>query len=428
MSDYAQLLEHIKLPRFVKVKYNIPHNKIEDLPNALCESLTSADVLNHVLPGMRIAITAGSRQMSNYPVLLRTLIDQIKKKGADVFLIPAMGSHGGATAEGQKAILREYGITEESMGVPILATMETVALGTAENGMEVRIDRYAYEADGIIVFNRVKAHTGFRGAVESGLMKMITIGLGKQHGASICHSDRPENMSANIQAIASYVIEHANILFAVGVVEDAYHDTAMIKAMKAGNMFETEKELLVEAKNMMPSIPFSKADVLFVDEIGKDITGEGMDPNITGRSFFIGNKEPYFESIAVLDITDVSEGNGTGIGNADVITKRAFDKFRMDMVYPNCITSRDAKSTKLPVTMPSDKLAFQFALNICYGIDWKKGPRIIWIKNTLNLHTFYISEALIDEAENNPDIEITGALQDVFFNQEGDVISHEYEG
>lgn len=424
MADYAQLLGHVKIPRFIKVKYKIPHNKIDDIPKAVNDALISSGVLGRVHAGMRIAITAGSRQMSNYPLILRSLIDQVKAKGAQVFLVPAMGSHGGATAEGQKAVLREYGITEDSMGVPILATMETVTLGTAANGMEVRMDRYAFEADGIIVFNRVKAHTGFRGAVESGLMKMITIGLGKQYGASICHSDKPENMSANIQSIASYAINHAKILFAVGVVEDAYHDTAMIKAMNACDIFRMEQEMLKEAKTMMPSIPFPKADVLFVDEIGKDITGEGMDPNITGRSFFIGNKEPFFESIAVLDITDVSEGNGTGIGNADVITRRAFDKFRMDMVYPNCITSRDAKTTKLPVTMPSDKLAFQFALNICYEIDWNNGPRIVWIKNTLRLDTFYISEALIDEAENNPDIEIAGVLQEVSFDQDGNVVDH----
>lgn len=427
MTDYAQLLAHVKIPGFVKVRYRIPHNKIEDVPKAVCESLSSSGVLSCIHPGMRLAVTAGSRQMANYTVILKTLIDQIKAKGADVFLVPAMGSHGGATAEGQKAILCEYGITEESMGVPILSTMETVSLGRADNGMEVRMDRNACQADGIIVFNRIKAHTGFRGPVESGLMKMITIGLGKQHGASICHSDIPEKMSDNIQAIATYAIAHTNILFAVGVVEDAYHDTAMIKAMAANDIFKTEQEMLNMSKSMMPSIPFRKADVLLVDEIGKDITGEGMDPNITGRSFFIGNKEPFFESIAVLDITDASEGNGTGIGNADVITRRAFDKFRMDMVYPNCITSRDAKSTKLPVTMPSDKLTFQFALNICYGVDWNKGPRIVWIKNTLRLDTFYISQALVHEAQENPDIEIAGALLDVSFDQNGNVADHEYE-
>lgn len=177
----------------------------------------------------------------------------------------------------------------------------------------------------------------------------------------------------------------------------------------------------------MPRIPFSKADVLFVDEIGKDIAGEGMDPNVTGRSFFIGENEPYFESIAILDITDASEGNGTGIGNADVISRRAFDKFRMDMVYPNCITSRDSKSTKLPVTMPCDKQTFQFALQICFGIDLLKGPRIIWIKNTLRLDTFYISQALLEEAERNPELEILGELQEIHFDESGNVTDHDYD-
>lgn len=427
MADYDQLLSHVQIPKFLKVRYHIPHKKVEDVRDAVRDALESSGVLTTVQEGMRIAVTAGSRQVADYPIILKALIDQVRAKGASVFLVPAMGSHGGATAEGQKAILREYGITEESMGVPILASMETVKLGTAKNGMEVHMDRYAWEADGIIVFNRIKAHTGFRGAVESGLMKMITIGLGKQHGASICHSDRPVNMSANIQEIASFAIAHSNILFAVGSVEDAYHDTSLIRAMFPGDIFRTEQEMLRESKAQMPSIPFQKADVLFVDEIGKDITGEGMDPNITGRSFYIGNKEPFFESIAVLDITEASEGNGTGIGNADVISRRAYDKFRMDMVYPNCITSRDSKSTKIPVVMPCDRLAFQFALHICYGMDRKRGPRIVWIKNTLRLDTFYISEALAEEAAGIPGMEMIGEAEDIAYDSQGNVEGHGYE-
>ncbi|MCI8862623.1 MAG: DUF2088 domain-containing protein [Lachnospiraceae bacterium] len=426
-TNYHDLLSHIALPAFVKVKYRIPDRQLTNLPKEIHKAIVEAEVLDRIKEGMRIAVTAGSRHMAEYPILLKALIEELKVAGAEVFLVPAMGSHGGATAEGQTAILRSYGITEETMGVPIYSSMETVSLGKAENGMEVRMDRYAYEADGIVVFNRVKAHTGFRGPVESGLMKMITIGLGKQHGANICHSRPPEEMSKNIHTIASFCIAHSPILFAVGIVENANHQVYGIKAIKAEELWKEEPKLLEEAKRHMPRIPFAKADVLFVDEIGKDIAGEGMDPNITGRSFFIGEKEPYFESIAVLDITDASEGNGTGIGNADVISGRAFDKFRMDMVYPNCITSRDSRSTKLPVTMPCDKLALQFALQICYGIDDSRGPRIVWIKNTLCLDTFYISEALVEEARMNPDLEIAGELQEINFDHAGNVIEHNYD-
>lgn len=426
MSDLQGLLAHIQLPKFAKISYEMPDRRITDISGTMYRELEEEGVLKLVRPGMNIAITAGSRQMADYPILLKTLVDAVKSRGANVFLVPAMGSHGGATAQGQKDVLREYGITEESMGVPIRATMETVKIGTADNGMDVHMDRYAWEADGIVVFNRIKAHTGFRGSIESGLMKMITIGLGKQHGASICHGDRPEHMSENIRQIASCAIRQSHILFAVGVLENVYHRVSRIAAMEAADIEERECKLLLEAKAGMPRIPFQKADILILDEIGKDISGEGMDPNITGRSFFIGNHEPFFESIAVLDITEASEGNGTGIGNADVITKRAFDKFRMDMVYPNCITSRDSKSTKIPVTMPCDKLALQFAQQICYGIDSEKGPRIVWLQNTLRLDSFYISEALLEEARENPMIKILETPEYAVFDDEGNVIMHTY--
>lgn len=426
MADFHELLAHVELPKFVKIKYKMRQPHIEDIPKEMHEAINRADVWNRVKPGMRIAVTAGSRQMGEYQAILKSLIDELKATGADIFLVPAMGSHGGATAEGQRSVLAEYGITEEAMGIPIYSSMETVFLGVADNGMEVRMDRNAYEADGIVVFNRIKAHTGFRGPIESGLMKMITIGLGKQHGANICHSDRPECMSENIRQIASYALKHSAILFAVGVIENTFHLPYKIAVVKAEDIWKEEQKLLLESKALMPAIPFKKADVLFLDEIGKDIAGEGMDPNITGRSFFIGNKEPDFESIAVLDITKASEGNGTGIGNADVISKRAYDKFRMDMTYPNCITSRDSKSTKIPVTMPCDKLAFQYALQICYGIDRQKGPRIVWLKNTLRLDIFYISVALVEEVKKNKDIEILSEPRDILFDRDGNVIEHEY--
>lgn len=426
MSNLNQLLDQVVIPDFFKVRYEMPQKSLTDIPASMNQALEQSHVLCRIKKGMRIAVTAGSRQMGQYPLLVRALLDRLRECEAEVFLVPAMGSHGGASAKGQRAVLAKYGITEETMGVPVYSSMETVSLGFAKNGMEVRMDRFAYEADGIVVFNRIKAHTGFRGPIESGLMKMIAIGLGKQHGAGICHSDRPENMSENIRQIASHAIERAPILFGVGVIENAFHMPYRIRAMVAEDIWQEEQKLLLEAKLLMPRIPFEKADVLILDEIGKDIAGEGMDPNITGRSFFIGNKAPYFESIAVLDITEASDGNGTGIGNADVISRRAFDKFRMDITYQNCITSRDAKSTKIPVTMPNDRLVLQYALQICYGIDKEKGPRIVWLKNTLRLDTFYLSAAMLEEARNNSAIEVQGETSSVVFDENGNIIQHEY--
>lgn len=423
MADYEELLNHIEIPRFAKVRYHKEQPRIEDISSAVQAVFDKLGSENRIKKGMRIAVTAGSRQISDYAVILRGILNELKKLGAEPFLVPAMGSHGGATAQGQINVLKEYGVTEESMGVPINSSMETVSLGIAKNGMEVRMDRFAYEADGIVLFNRIKAHTGFRGEIESGLMKMIVIGLGKQYGANICHGAGPENMSANIQCIADFALHHSNILLGIGVVENGYHQTYKIEGAWAENIFAKEKELLQESKKLMLSIPFQKADVLIVDEIGKNIAGEGMDPNITGRSYFIGNKAPYFESIAVMDITKESEGNGTGIGNADVISWRAFEKFRMEMTYPNCITSRDSKTNKIPVVMPNDKQTLQYALQICYGIDREKGPRIVWIKNTLDLEYFYISKALISEANSIEGMEIIEDCLDVSFDESGNVMS-----
>ena len=424
MADYEELLKHIKIPEFVKVRYHKEQAAVGDIPSAVQTAFERLRPRKSIGKGMRIAVTAGSRQMSDYSVILRGILDELKKLGAEPFLVPAMGSHGGADPQGQINVLKEYGVTEQSMGVPICSSMETVSLGIAENGMEVRMDRFAYEADGIVLFNRIKSHTGFRGPIESGLMKMIAIGLGKQHGANICHGAGPENMSSNIQSIAHYALKHSKILFGIGVIENGYHQTYKIEGVWADEIFEKEKLLLQEAKELMLSIPFRKADVLILDEIGKNIAGEGMDPNITGRSYFIGNKEPFFESVAVLDITKESEGNGTGIGNADVISKRAFDKFRMEMTYPNCITSRDSKSTKIPVVMPNDKQALQYALQICYGIDKERGPKVVWLKNTLNLESFYISEALIPEAEKIVGMEITGNCAEISFDGNGNITEH----
>lgn len=421
MTLYDELLKHIDLPRFVKVRYEIPDEHVEDIPAEMHAALLKIRAENRIHPGMRIAVTAGSREIGNYTVLLKSLLDELKAMGAQPFLVPAMGSHGGATAEGQREILTSYGITEESMGVPIRATMETEYLGVADNGMEVRMDRYAAEADGIVVMHRIKAHTGFHGDVESGLMKMITIGLGKQHGANICHAAGPFNMSKNIQSIARHAISKKNIVFAVGIVENSLHKTHTIRAMLPDQIFETEKELLILSKKLMPHIPFKKADALFLSEIGKDIAGEGMDPNITGRSYILGRSEPFFESISVLDITDVSHGNGTGFGNADSSTMRAYRKFRMDATYPNCITSRDSTTTKIPVIMPSDLLAFKYALQVCFEIDWKKGPKIVWLKNTLCLNEFYVSEQLLPEVNRNPQLEVIGEPMYVAFDADGNV-------
>lgn len=420
-----ELIGHEVIPQFYDVDYQMPYKRIENIKETVLSELKREGMLNRIMPGERVAITAGSREISNLVEILRTVVDAVKSRGAQPFIVAAMGSHGGATAEGQRSILFDYGIHEENMGCPIVSDMETVSVGTTENGLDVRIDRFAAECDKIIVAGRVKTHTDFHGKVESGLAKMIAIGLGKQYGANICHKLGFHVMSENVQAIAHVALEKLPIAFGVAIVEDAFHNTAEICVVPA-ERFETEEpEILLRSKELMPRIPYDKIDILIVDEIGKNISGAGMDPNVTGRSPRLGVASPYAERIVVLNISEHSHHAGTGIGNADAITKRAFDNFSFDVTYPNGITSNDPESIKIPAVMPADKYAIQFALNVLMG-DWEgKTPRIVWIHNTNALQRFRISSSLIEATEQNPALTLASGPQNVLFDEEGYVIGFE---
>lgn len=419
MDRLDELLEHIKIPRFVKVGCTFDKKCIEQPAQAMAQELQCSGLLSRIKPGTRICITAGSREVANAAALLGAVVEQVKAAGGEPFLIPAMGSHGGATAEGQLEVLRGYGITEQTVGAPIYSSMDTVEIGVSVDGLPVHMDYFAAQADGIIVVHRIKPHTDFRGKIESGLMKMITIGMGKQHGANICHCAGPARMSHNVVGIARVVLEKKPVLFGIAILENAYHQTCHIEAVAAEDIERREGELLCEAKRLMPRIPFEKADTLIVDEIGKDVTGAGMDPNVTGRSCVLGRWEPNFETIMVRDITEKSHGNGTGLGNADVTTRRAYQKFDMAATYPNCITARDSIGSKIPVVMENDRLALQFALQICFDLDWEAGARIVWIRNTLSLGEYYISEALMEQAAHTEGMTLLSLPMELHFDDEG---------
>ncbi len=268
---------------------------------------------------------------------------------------------------------------------------------------------------------RIKAHTDFRGPVESGICKMLVIGMGKQHGAYQCHKLGFKSMAANVMEFAGAIIEKKPNLFALGLIENAYHETCRIEAVPAARILEEEPGLLEYAKSRMARIPFEQADILFVDETGKDISGAGMDPNITGRSPVLGISAPYFQRIAVFDLTDKSHGNFGGLGSADVTTRRLYEKVDFEQTYPNGITSAEPISVKLPVIMPNDRNAMQFALRTATDCDWNRGPRIVWLKNTLSLSEFYISEALREDAEKLENVEIVSGPLEVVFDEEGAV-------
>lgn len=421
MNIFEKLFASTEIPELYPVEYALPRGTIsrECIKQILLEDLAKKNLSSRIKPGMSVAITGGSREITNIDHILKTVVDFVKSCGANPFIFPAMGSHGGATAEGQLEILAGYNITEETMGCPIKSSMETIQIATAPNGLPVHIDKYANDADAIIPVGRIKAHTDFHGTYESGLMKMLTIGIGKQFGANLCHSLGMANMPANISAYAGEVLRIKNISFGVGIIEDAFHATYKITVIPGEQIQDEEPTLLQEAKSLVPCIPFEKIDVLVLDEIGKDISGAGMDPNVTGRSQAMGISQPFIEHIAVLDLTYKSHNNGAGIGGADVTTRRFYEKFNMVVTYPNCITSHDLNGMKIPAVMPNDKLAVKLAINTCINHDPSIGYRLVWMKNTLHLDHFFVSKALLPAVEAHPLMKVTGTSFQMKFNEDG---------
>lgn len=422
MGVIEQLLDPIPIPRVFRVAQAFERPRITDVEAELTLRLKERDFLALVSQGQRIAITVGSRGISNQPKIVRRLVSLLKERGASPFVIPAMGSHGGATDSGQREMLIGMGFREEEMGCPIVSSMKTVQIGTSANGLPVHIDRNASEADGIIVLNRIKQHVGFRGPYESGLMKMLAIGLGKQHGADICHDLGFGKMAENIPAIGRVVLEKAKILFAIGLVENAYHETCRIVPLRPDEIAETEPKLLDEARRLAPRLLFPELDVLVIDEIGKNISGTGFDTNAVGRyhtPFASGG--PSITRMVVLDLTEESHGNANGLGIVDFTTRRVFDKMKFDQTYPNSLTSTVPTSVKIPMVLGSDRLAIQAAIKTCNILD-KTKVRFVRIKNTNELHEIEVSESLRGMVDSTAGLEARGASYDLAFSPEGNVL------
>ena len=326
----------------------------------------------------------------------------MKAAGAAPFIVPAMGSHGGAVAEGQAAVLRDYGITEESTGAPVRATMEVANLGTTANGATVFFDQNAYNADAVIVVARVKPHTSFRGPVESGLCKMIAVGLGKQKGAEQMHA---HDLAETIPQSAAIAIEKSNIVLGLGVVENGYDQPHTVRAAQAEDIYEIDRELQTLSKTLLPRVPFDELDLLIVDVMGKNISGAGMDPNIIGLNRGMTmDRHPNYKRVLVRDLTPESHGNAVGIGHADFVTKRLADKINYYDLYMNALTANNPSVAKIPITLETDEIAIETAFkSACTDVA---APRVVRIFSTLHLEYLLFSEALIPAAEENPALEI----------------------
>ena len=398
MNIIKELLKDVPLPKMVKIRQTFNADEILDVSAALSAALVESGQLAQIRPGMNIAIAAGSRGVAQIATLVRTTVAEVKKLGANPFVVPAMGSHGGATGAGQAEVLAHLGITEEYVGCPIVSSMEVVEISRLPNGMPVYIDKNAYQADGIIVINRIKPHTAFRGPNESGLVKMITIGLGKQKGAESCHAYGFKYMHDLIPAMAKEMLQLAPIMFGIATVENAYDHVAKIVVAGAAELIETDRQLLIEAKAAMPRIEFSPIDVLVIDEIGKDVSGDGMDPNITGRyptPYPTGGQE--VSKMVVLDLTEKTGGNANGVGTADFTTKRLVNKTDFQALYANGITSTVVRPNAIPMTLDCDLDAIRAAVKTSNALDLSK-IRLVRIKNTLQLGEIMISEAMLPDA------------------------------
>jgi antitoxin (DNA-binding transcriptional repressor) of toxin-antitoxin stability system len=409
------------IPKFCRVRQKFADFKIANVEAEVRKKLQRSGTLDRIKPGQSIAITAGSRGVTNIVTILQTIVAAVQRVGGKPFIVPAMGSHGGATAAGQLDVLTSYQITEKNIGCPIRSSMDTIQVGISEYGKPVHIDQNAVNADGIIIVGRVKPHTAFRGRYESGLLKMITIGLGKQFGAEICHADSIKYMEQNVTSIARVALENCRIRFGVAIVENAYDATRRIEAVPAEKFFEEEPLLLEEAKRNLAAILIDEVDVLIVDEIGKNISGSGMDPNITGTF-----ATPYAsggikkQKTVVLDITDESHGNTLGLGMADYSVQRAFAKMDFEKTYPNALTSTIIGPIKIPMILANDKLAIQAAIQTCNKIDYAN-PRIVRIKNSLEIGEILISESLLQEAQTNPQLEVLEGPRELEFDNEGNL-------
>lgn len=383
--------------RLHKIRQQFDRTRLEDPRGALRSQLAALDAV--IRPNSRIAIAAGSRGIDNLALVARELSDYLKSRGAMPFVVPAMGSHGGATAEGQAEILKLYGIAEDAIGAPVRSAMDAVELPSEGSPVRLFMDKHVHESDGAILINRIKPHTDFHGRYESGLMKMALIGLGKLEGARAVHDFGVYGLRELIEPGATRVLSTGKILAGIGLVENAFHQTLHIEVLKADAIPREEPRLLALAKRHMPSLPFPSMDVLIVDRMGKDISGVGIDPNITGRIGVAGQHDaaaPRVGAMMVSDLTSGTHGNAIGVGLADVITQRLFDKIDYASTYANVITSSFLERGKIPVVARNDKEAFAMALRSC-GHVAEGQERIVRILDTLHLEDIYVSARLMSE-------------------------------
>ncbi len=403
-------------PKFTQIKQKFTSNTVRDIKEKVQSELTNLELKTKIKPDDRVAVAVGSRGISDINTITKLVIEALINLDAKPFIIPAMGSHGGATAEGQRNVLAGYGITEESMGVPTNSSMEVTQIGETKEGIPVFIDKNAATANHVVVINRIKPHTRFTGRIESGLIKMVMVGLGKDEGAKIYH--RAIMIYSFDQIVASVlplIQSQLSILFGVAIIENGFGNIADIQAVLGKDFIHVEPKLKEYSLQMMPKLPFKSIDVLIIDEMGKDISGTGMDTNVIGRRGEMLDDDVTVARIFVRDLSSKSHGNACGIGLADFTTRRLVDKIKFRETYVNCITALRPEGAKIPMTFECDRDAIDAAISTC-GVDEAKMAKIVWVKNTLDLERVIVSEVCLKEAEEIDSIERTSTAKDLIFD------------
>jgi hypothetical protein len=422
MTEIEAILSGIALPEVVRVRQTFPNLALPDVSGTLARLL--AETQPDIRPGARIAITCGSRGIDHYAALVKGVVDFVRSKGAHPILIPAMGSHGGATAEGQVQVLARYGVTEETTGAPILSSMEVVDLGVTRRGLPVYIDKNAFACDGIILLNRVKPHTAFRGPVESGLLKMVAIGLAKQKGAEMTHLFGFDIMAENILEVSRVAMRRLNIVCGVASIEDYHGQVAELHVLKSDEIPEREPALLRRAFELMPRFYLDEADVAVIQQQGKEMAGTGMDCNVVGRyTTSTASGGPKFRVLAVLDLLDSSEGNANGMGMANLAPRRFYDKIDFEQGYVNSLTSTALESNRMPMILENDRLVLQAAVKCCGQPDTTRAS-MVFALDTKHIEDLYLSPAALDSIrpEWRQYVEVCGDFFPIPFDEEGNLL------
>lgn len=413
----------MSFPPIARVRQSVHQPEVADVPAAIADAIRSSRISGRLKPGATVAVTVGSRGIVGIDRIAKAAVDTLKGLGFSPFIVAAMGSHGGGTAEGQRAMLAEFGVTEDVVGCPIRSEMDTVVLGTDGFGLPIHFDKNAYEADGIVLLNRIKPHTSFTGRYESGLLKMLTIGLGKRQGAAQVHKLGLPGLKRMLPEVGAFLLEKTPVALGIALLENAEERTSRVVAVEPEDLLEVEPKLLDEARVLMARLPFDQIDVLVVGELGKNYSGTGLDPNVIGRQRVETMPDlprPIVTRLAVLDLSVETRGNALGIGLADLTTERlalAVDPVPMRL---NSMTSNFLTRARIPLSLPNDREVLAASLDTCWRIA-RSEARMVVIPNTLELATLYVTPAMAADVEADPNLSFESPFADIPFDGDGNL-------